>query len=132
MPQARLNGKAAADARAFAGIAYRITPGGDRFEAVYLRPLNGWKTNPPSAAGPARRPVLRLPRLEASTGYAKASSQMGATKPARRTAPDEWTNLRIEIDGTRLTVAVNRTEVLTLTREGGTRRRQYRLVRRHW
>lgn len=44
----RLNGKGAADARAFAGIAYRITPGGDRFEAVYLRPLNGWKTNPPS------------------------------------------------------------------------------------
>jgi hypothetical protein len=45
----RLNGKGPADARAFAGIAYRITHGGDRFEAVYLRPLNGWKTNPPSS-----------------------------------------------------------------------------------
>jgi hypothetical protein len=44
----RLNGRGPADARAFAGIAYRITHGGDHFEAVYLRPLNGWKTNPPS------------------------------------------------------------------------------------
>ena len=43
----RLNGKAPADARAFAGIAYRITDGGDRFECFYLRPLNGRKTNPP-------------------------------------------------------------------------------------
>jgi hypothetical protein len=34
----RLNGKGPADARAFAGIAYRIIAGSDRFEAVYLRP----------------------------------------------------------------------------------------------
>jgi hypothetical protein len=44
----RLNGKGAADARAFAGIADRVTTDGDRFEAVHLRPLNGQKTNPPS------------------------------------------------------------------------------------
>jgi hypothetical protein len=42
----RLNGKGPADARAFAGLAYRIIDGGDHFEAVYLRPLNGRKTNP--------------------------------------------------------------------------------------
>jgi hypothetical protein len=34
----RLNGKGPADARAFAGIAYRVTADGDQFEAVYLRP----------------------------------------------------------------------------------------------
>ena len=43
----RLNSKGPADARAFAGIAYRITDDGDRFEAVYVRPLNGAKTSPP-------------------------------------------------------------------------------------
>ncbi len=37
----RLYGKGPADARAFAGIAYRITDGGAHFEAFYLRPLNG-------------------------------------------------------------------------------------------
>ena len=44
----RLNGKGPADARAFAGVAYRVTADADRFEAVYLRPLNGRKANPPS------------------------------------------------------------------------------------
>ena len=44
----RLNGKGPADARAFAGIAFRVTADGDHFEAVYLRPLNGQRTHPPS------------------------------------------------------------------------------------
>ena len=44
----RLSGKGPADARAFAGIAYRVTADGDRFEAVYLGPWNRQKTNPPS------------------------------------------------------------------------------------
>lgn len=44
----RLNGKGPADARAFAGIAFRVTADGDHFEAVYLRPLNEQRTNPPS------------------------------------------------------------------------------------
>ena len=37
----RLNGKGPEDARAFAGLAYRITDTADHFESVYLRPLNG-------------------------------------------------------------------------------------------
>jgi hypothetical protein len=44
----RLNGKGPEDARAFAGLAYHIADVADRFEAVYLRPLNGLKTSPPS------------------------------------------------------------------------------------
>jgi hypothetical protein len=44
----RLNGKGLPDARAFIGLAYRVVDGGARFESVYLRPLNGRKTNPPS------------------------------------------------------------------------------------
>jgi hypothetical protein len=80
----RLNGKGPADARAFAGIAYRITHGGDRFEAVYLRPLNGWKTNPPSPRD--QRAVQYSPtQIGSSTGYAK-SSRTDATKRARTSA----------------------------------------------
>ena len=66
-------------------------------------------TEPP---GPARRPVLRLPGLEVHC-YAK-SSPTGATKRAPDIGPDEWISLRIDVDDTRLTVAVNRTEALTL------------------
>jgi hypothetical protein len=107
----RLNGKGPADARAFAGIAYRITHGGDRFEAVYLRPLNGWKTHPPSprdhrAVQYFAYPDWKFDRLrEEFPGRYEAGADIG---------PDEWISLRIDIDGTRLTAAVNGTEALTL------------------
>ncbi len=109
----RLNGRGPADARAFAGIAYRITHGGDHFEAVYLRPLNGWKTNPPSPRDQRAVQYFAYPdwkfdrlREEFPDGRYEAGADIG---------PDEWTNLRIDIDGTRLTAAVNGTEALRLT-----------------
>jgi len=109
----RLNGKGSPDARAFAGVAYRISDGGDRFEAVYLRPLNGWKSNPPSprehgAVQYFAYPDWKFDRLreEFPDGRFEAGADIG---------PDEWMTLRIDIDGTRLTVAVNGTEALTLT-----------------
>jgi hypothetical protein len=72
----RLNGKGPADARAFAGIAYRIIAGSDRFEAVYLRPLNGWKTNPPSPVTNALSGTSPTP-TGGSTGYARNSRTAG-------------------------------------------------------
>jgi hypothetical protein len=44
----RLSGKGLPDSRAFAGLAYRISDQSDVFESVYLRPLNGTKTNAPN------------------------------------------------------------------------------------
>jgi hypothetical protein len=44
----RLNAKALPEARAFVGLAYRVVDAEARCESVYLRPLNGRKTNPPS------------------------------------------------------------------------------------
>src|SRR6266700_1579809 len=43
----RLNHKGPPDARAFIGLAYRVVDPEAHFEAVYLRPLNGRKKNPP-------------------------------------------------------------------------------------
>jgi hypothetical protein len=77
----RLNGKGPADARAFAGIAYRITDGGDRFEAVYLRPLNGWKTNPPSPRD--QRAVQYFAYPDWKFDRLAKTSQTGATKRAQ-------------------------------------------------
>lgn len=59
----RLNGKGPSDARGFAGIAYLIAGNRERFEAVHVRPLNGSKASPPPAR-PARRSILRVPRVE--------------------------------------------------------------------
>ena len=84
--------------------------------------------------GSQLRSVYRCPRPEVS-GRAGAAGRAHRRRHAARKAwhrlrghanlrdhsgqlwerHHEWTNLRIEIDGTRLTVAVNRTEVLTLT-----------------
>jgi len=106
----RLNGKGPADARAFAGIAYRIIEDGDRFEAVYLRPLNGRKTNPPAPRDQRAIQYFAYPdwpfdrlREEYPDGRYEAGADIG---------PDEWTNLKIDIDKTRLTAWIGGTEVL--------------------
>ena len=109
----RLNGKGPADARAFAGIAYRIAEGGDRFEAVYLRPLNGLKTNPPSPRDQRAIQYFAYPdwpfdrlRTEYPDGRYDAPADIG---------PDEWTKLRIDVESTAVDVVVNGTTVLRIS-----------------
>jgi hypothetical protein len=109
----RLNGKGPADARAFAGIAYRISDSGERFEAVYLRPLNGWKTNPPSPRDQRAIQYFAYPdwkfdrlREEYPDGRYEAGANIG---------PDEWITLKLDIENTRLKATVNRTEALAVT-----------------
>jgi hypothetical protein len=108
----RLNGKGPADARAFAGIAYRVTADADRFEAVYLRPLNGQKANPPSprdqrAIQYFAYPDWKFDRLrEQYPGDYETGADIG---------PDEWITLTLDIDHTRLTATVDGTETLTLS-----------------
>ena len=109
----RLNGKGPADARAFAGIAYRIAEGGDRFEAVYLRPLNGLKTNPPSPREQRAIQYFAYPdwpfdrlRTEYPDGRYDAPADIG---------PDEWTKLRIDVESTAVDVVVSGTTVLRIS-----------------
>jgi hypothetical protein len=66
-------------------------------------------TEPP---GPARRPVLRLPGFEVH--WLRQEFPDGRYEAGADIGPDEWISLRIDVDDTRLTVAVNRTEALTL------------------
>lgn len=109
----RLNGKGPSDARAFAGIAYRIVDGGDRFEAVYLRPMNGRRINPPSprdrrAVQYFAYPHWKFDRLreEYPDGRYEAGADIG---------PGEWTHLKIDIRDNDLDVWVNGIQVLTST-----------------
>jgi hypothetical protein len=100
-------------ARAFIGLAYRVRGDGERYESVYLRPLNGRKLNPPAPRdGRAMQyyayPDWKFDRLreeEPDGGY-EAGADIG---------PDEWINLRVELDGSRVTASVNGDEVLRLT-----------------
>jgi hypothetical protein len=109
----RLNDKGPADARAFAGIAYRITDGGDHFEAVYLRPLNGLKTNPPSPRD--KRAIQYFAYPDWKFDRLREEYPDGRYEAAANIGPGEWIMLKIDIDGTHVTVSVNDIERLSPT-----------------
>jgi hypothetical protein len=101
----RLNGKGPADARAFVGLAYRVVDPDARFESVYLRPLNGRKKSPPAprdrrAVQYFAYPDWKFPRLREQypDGRYEAGADIG---------DDEWIRLKLDIDGTRVTVSVD-------------------------
>jgi len=110
----QLRDDAPAYARAFAGLAYRISDSGDSFEAVYIRSLNGLKTKPESprdkrAVQYFTYPNWRFERLrqEYPDGRFEAGANIG---------PAEWVNLKLEIDETHLIVFVDGVECLSLNK----------------
>jgi len=108
----RLNGKGPPDARAFVGLAYHVTGSGERFESVYLRPLNGRKANPPPprdkrAIQYYAYPDWKFDRLRKE--YPDGRFESGADINA-----DEWISLKIDIDDGRLRVRINAREELVL------------------
>jgi hypothetical protein len=108
----RLNGKALPDPRAFVGLAYRVVAEA-RFESVYLRPLNGRKTNPPSprekhAIQYFAYPNWKFDRLRKE--YPDGRYEAGAD-----IADDEWITLKLDIDDARVGVLINGKEELALT-----------------
>ena len=95
-----------------ARTTYDLTtlPEGSQLRSVTAVPTGG--VGPRGAAGRAhRRRHAARKAWHRLRGHANLRDHSGQLCERHH----EWTNLRIEIDGTRLTVAVNRTEVLTLT-----------------
>lgn len=108
----RLTATAPPDARAFAGLAYRITGGGDTFEAVYLRPLNGLKTNPPSPRD--RRAVQYFAYPDYPFDRLRKEYPNGRYEAGAAIGPDEWIHLRLDIRHRTVTVTVDGHQVLAL------------------
>ncbi|SDW86931.1 hypothetical protein SAMN04487912_105160 [Arthrobacter sp. cf158] len=99
-------------ARAFAGIAYRITANADSFEAVYVRPLNGAKLNPP---GPrVNRGLQYFAYPEWDFGRLREEYPDGRYEARAVIGPDEWIRLRLEVQDRRLGVSVNGVPVLSV------------------
>jgi hypothetical protein len=97
-------------ARGFAGIAFHIAGGGEQFEAVYLRPLNGLKENPPAPRNARAIQYFSFPdwkfqrlRDEYPDGSYEAGADIG---------PDEWNRLRVEVEEARIKAYVNGAPVL--------------------
>jgi len=99
-------------ARGFAGIAYHIADGGDRFEAVYLRPLNGAALDPPAprhlrAVQYFAYPEWKYQRLRDT--YPEGVYEAGADIQL-----DTWTHLALTIDASSVAIAVDGVDVLTV------------------
>lgn len=99
-------------ARAFAGIAYRITDDSRRFESLYVRPLNGARLNPPGPRMNRGLQYFAYPewdferlREEYPDGRYEAKADIG---------PDEWIQLRLEVQDRNLRVMINGGQVLSL------------------
>ena len=101
----RLNGKGLPDARAFVGLAYRVVDGGARFESVYLRPLNGRKTNPPSPRD--RRAIQYFAYPDWKFDRLRREYPDGRYEAGADIADDEWIRLKLDIDETRVGVSLN-------------------------
>ena len=101
----RLNGKGLPDARAFVGLAYRVVDGGARFESVYLRPLNGRKTNPPSPRD--KRAIQYFAYPDWKFDRLRKEYPDGRYEAGADIADDEWIRLKLDIDDTRVRVSVN-------------------------
>jgi len=110
--RSRLRSDAPDYARAFAGIAYRISADCQRFEAVYVRPLNGLKLNPPAPRDQRALqyfvyPDWKFDRLR--DAYPDGRYEAGAD-----IGPDEWLHLKLDIVGRQVIALINGTEVLSI------------------
>ena len=109
----RLNDKALPEARAFVGLAYRVVDGEARFESVYLRPLNGRKTNPPSPRD--KRAIQYFAYPDWKFDRLRKEYPDGRYEAGADIAGDEWITLKLDIDDARVRVSIKGKEELALT-----------------
>jgi hypothetical protein len=110
---ARLNNKKPEGSRAFAGIIYRLQKDG-RFESVYLRALNGRKANPPSPRD--NRAVQYFAYPDWGFDKLRAAYPDGKFESGANIGPDEWVNLTVNIDESKVSIFVNNEKVMDLAR----------------
>ncbi len=109
----RLNGIWLSDARAFAGLAYRVSPGRDSFESVYLRPLNGAKVSPPAPRD--QRAVQYFAYPEWPFDRLREVYPDGRYETGLDIGPGEWITLRLSVTTDAVIATVNGVTALTVS-----------------
>lgn len=99
-------------ARGFAGIAYHLVDGGDRFEAVYLRPLNGASLDPPAPR--QLRAVQYFAYPDWPFSRLRDTYPEGVYEAGADIEPDRWIHLMLVVGDATVTVTVDGVEVLTV------------------
>lgn len=108
----RLNGKGMPDSRAFAGLAYHINDRRDAFESVYLRPLNGAKTNPPPPRD--RRAIQYFAYPDWPFDRLREAYPDGSYEAGLDIGPGEWITLELTVTDDAVTATVNGGQALTV------------------
>jgi hypothetical protein len=108
----RLNGKGHADARAFAGIAYRISADSRPVLSGLPAPLE-W-TEDESAQPRDQRAIQYFAYPDWKFDRLREQYPEGDYEASAKIGPDEWITLKLDIDDTRLTATVNGTQTLAL------------------
>ena len=108
----RLNGKGMPDSRAFAGLAYRISDRRDAFESVYLRPLNGAKTNPPAPRD--RRAIQYFAYPDWPFNRLREIYPDGSYEAGLDIGPGEWITLEVTVGTDTVSANVNGSPALTV------------------
>lgn len=106
----RLRADAPDYARGFIGMAYRVQEGGRSFEAVYLRPMNGARLNPPPPRN--NRAIQYFAYPDWKFDRLRADEPDGGFEAAADILPEQWINLRLELEERRLRALVNGAECL--------------------
>jgi hypothetical protein len=100
-------------ARGFAGVAYHVAPAAERFECVYLRPLNGTKTRPPAPRD--RRGVQYFAYPDWPFDRLRAEHPDGRYEGAAPIAPGEWIRLSVDVGADAVAVSVDGQPILHVT-----------------
>lgn len=108
-----INGKGDKDSRAFVGIAFHVAERGETFDAVYLRMTNGTKNMPPPPSPRDVRAVQYVAHPDFHFDVSRSKFPQKYEKAAL-VALDTWHRMRLDVDGTRLRVAVDGAEVLAV------------------
>jgi hypothetical protein len=108
---AQLNGKTDFDARGFAGIAYRIDDQ-DHFEGIYVRALNGVRTDAPPPRN--ERGIQYFAHPDWLFDRLREQHPAEYERPAD-IVPSEWFSLAIDLSETDATAYINGTEALSVT-----------------
>lgn len=99
-------------ARTFAGLAYHIADDRQRFEAVYLRPLNGLALNPPAPR--QLRAVQYFAYPEWPFDRLRGTYPEGVYEAGVDIRPDTWTHLELDVSPRGVVVTVDGVTVLTI------------------
>ncbi|MCX7173857.1 MAG: hypothetical protein NT159_08020 [Proteobacteria bacterium] len=108
------NGKGPPEVRAFAGIAFHILSGVDKYEAIYLRMSNGRLEQPTPTEPRSSRAIQYVAHPDFHFDVSRKNFP-GKYESGANIASNSWIHLRLEIDGNVLQAFVNDEKQASLT-----------------